>query len=204
MLKTTSLVLFGLCCFSPLLFPKETMSKEKVKTPEVEKMVPTILAILGLKEKDRYKQLIQLSNERSELELRLNHELGNAKEKSKKIAIVYLLGLYRFGNTARDLSEIIDIESVPRDEDRKAPLWLQYPAVRSLELIGKPAVPFVIKNITNAPKPLVRSLSTEVLYIIEGPAVSKFLLENEMNKTSDEKSRKKIREALQQIDKMAK
>ena len=110
----------------------------------------------------------------------------------------YLLGLYRFEQAAGNLARVIDLENkdADRHENRREPRWDRYPAVEALIRIGKPSVREVLRRLETSDDPHVRALSARVIFYVEGPEVSKLVIQTAIKAQSDPVKKQRLESAL--------
>ncbi len=147
----------------------------------------------------RYALLEELSKERSDIEGTLLTVMGNAETKEKKFAAIFLFGRYRMDGGIHDLLPLITLEDdTPRRKAREW-FWDRYPVVEALIEIGRPAVRHVLENIAKSGDEKARRLSADVIFYVEGPEVSRFIVQKAHDAEKDEMKRKRLKAALKHL-----
>ncbi|MBU1858224.1 MAG: hypothetical protein KKC28_14700 [Verrucomicrobia bacterium] len=71
-----------------------------------------------------------------------------------------------------------------------------FPAKLALIRIGKPATPFMIKNLEESDNEVVRDLSAQVISAVEGSEGGRFVIEKAIEKQTDKDKRQKLEAIL--------
>ncbi len=117
--------------------------------------------------------LNNLGTDRTRLETELIAHLRGAPPKQTKIAIVYLMGMYRMEGAVRDLATMIDFHDDEAGISKHLPLWDEWPAAQALARIGGRAAPEMVHNLATSDTPKVRELSAVVLRVVMGAGPAK-------------------------------
>lgn len=147
------------------------------------------------------KLLNQLSKDRSDLQAKLLSQLDESNPKALNLGIAYLLGVYRMDQTVQHLSKYIALKNVQSMDNKRLPLYGEYPVVEALIRIGNPAIPEMLRNIESSDDDNVRKLSARVIRYIDGTEIAQFRLEKRMEGESDQIKKMRLRVAIESIRK---
>ena len=163
--KFLALCFVGVCL---LLFVKIPVTKAK-DTMNSKSGWDQMQAFEKLTDIERETTVEKLELDRHQMKELLLEKLSSEKEDVRFYA-AYLLGEYRFSQTAASLANIITLEDKVRSKMRQSREWFwdRYPAVEALIKIGTPSIPAMIRNLAENDDAKVRELSLQVLYRIEG------------------------------------
>lgn len=157
--------------------------------------------LASTREGERLKLLNQLSKDRSDLQAKLLSQLDESNPTALNLGIAYLLGVYRMDQTVQDLSKYIALKNVQSMDNKRLPLYGEYPVVEALIRIGNPAIPEMLRNIESSDDDNVRKLSARVIRYIDGTEIAQFRLEKRMEAESDQIKKMRLRVAIESIRK---
>jgi hypothetical protein len=151
---------------------------------------------------ERIALLIELGEDRIDVQNNLIHQFVKSDSEEIKFAAAFLLGFYRMEDSVKELSSYISLENKNIYPDVKRPLWDKYPIVEALIRIGKPSISEMLKNIKTSNNEKVIELSIRVIRYVEGPEIGRVILEKELAKQTDTQYKNKFEAAIKSFDKL--
>jgi hypothetical protein len=121
----------------------------------------------------------RLAEVRSQFIGDLLKRLPNERDPVKKSAIIYLLGEYRASETSAQLVNMIGFEGAKasnESEQKRLPLWGEFPAYEALVKIGSPTAREVIKKLETTTDSTARNLGASVIRAIYGREIGVVVL----------------------------
>lgn len=140
------------------------------------------------------KQLTAHELERERLRVSLTSSL-HAVSPEVQYAAAYLLGLYRYAEAVNDLANAITLHAETIQQSKEA-RWGQFPVVEALIRIGEPSVRAMLANLETSDDANVRGLSARVIFFVEGPELSKIVVQNAVKAQTDPDKKKRLQDAL--------
>lgn len=141
------------------------------------------------------KQLSSFESERERIKSLLLTSLGSG-DPQVQYAAAYLLGFHRYSEAINDLAAVITLHNEETELNKRLPRWGEFPVVEALIRIGKPSVRAMLANLETSDDANVRGLSARVIFYVEGPDLSKIVVENAVNAQTDPDKKKRLQDAL--------
>jgi len=109
---------------------------------------------------------------------------------------VHLLGELRAEEAVPTLLEIIDVSLLP-DATHEIPIPTDAEVIKSLALIGKPSSELAIGNLAQDKSTIRAPQYLRVIFLVEGPDVGKFMLQNAVNREKDPDKKQRLQKAIE-------
>jgi hypothetical protein len=150
-------------------------------------------------ERSRMTLLSQVDRERSETLGVLLKYLGPHSSTIVQAAAIYLIGRNRLSDGVPELVRRIDFDTGAEPKKAAEPLWERYPAMEALITIGSPSVRPSVELLATDPNEVRRILAVKVIRYVEGPEVSRFILEKALAGESEPKRRDNLSDAIRRL-----